>query len=95
LNLARRFEASAQTIRKDLNDLLEHRSLTRIHGGAIVASGSKTSPMRRRRFVAVEEKKAIGTPANAPIPNGCALFINIGTTTEQVASALTSHEDLP
>ena len=51
--------------------------------------------MRRRRFVAVEEKKAIGAAANAPIPNGCALFINIGTTTEQVASALTSHEDLP
>jgi len=30
----------------------------------------------------------------ALIPNGCSLFINIGTTTEEVASALTSHEDL-
>ncbi len=49
-DLARRFEVSAQTIRKDLNDLCDHRSLTRI--------------------------------------------INIGTTTEEVASALTSHEDL-
>ena len=36
---AKRFEVSAQTIRKDLNDLCEHRSLTRIHGGAIIASG--------------------------------------------------------
>ena len=33
-DLARRFEVSAQTIRKDLNDLCDHRSLTRIHGGA-------------------------------------------------------------
>ncbi|HEU0151170.1 MAG TPA: DeoR family transcriptional regulator, partial [Bradyrhizobium sp.] len=33
-DLARRFEVSAQTIRKDLNDLVEQRSLTRIHGGA-------------------------------------------------------------
>src|SRR5260221_424976 len=32
--------------------------------------------------------------AAAKIPNGCSLFINIGTTTEEVASALTSHEDL-
>ena len=36
-DLARRFEVSAQTIRKDLNDLCDQRSLTRIHGGAIVA----------------------------------------------------------
>ena len=35
-DLARRFEVSAQTIRKDLNDLCDHRSLTRIHGGAII-----------------------------------------------------------
>src|SRR3984893_2811286 len=77
--LARRFEVSAQTIRKDLNDLCERRSLTRIHGGAIVAS---------------DEKKAIGAAAASLIPNGCSLFINIGTTTEEVASALTSHEDL-
>ena len=38
-DLARRFEVSAQTIRKDLNDLCDQRSLTRIHGGAIIASG--------------------------------------------------------
>ena len=38
-DLVRRFEVSAQTIRKDLNDLCEQRSLTRIHGGAIIASG--------------------------------------------------------
>jgi DeoR family glycerol-3-phosphate regulon repressor len=47
-----------------------------------------------RRFVAADEKKAIGAAAAALIPNGCSLFINIGTTTEEVASALTSHEDL-
>jgi DeoR family glycerol-3-phosphate regulon repressor len=80
-DLARRFEVSAQTIRKDLNDLCEQRALTRIHGGA-------------RRFVAADEKKAIGAAAAELIPNGCSLFINIGTTTEEVASALTSHEDL-
>src|SRR5882672_7394685 len=93
-DLARRFEVSAQTIRKDLNDLCDHRSLTRIHGGAIIASGVENLAYEARRFVAAEEKKAIGAAAAQLIPNGCSLFINIGTTTEEVASALISHEDL-
>src|SRR3954451_5393814 len=92
--LARRFEVSAQTIRKDLNDLVEQRSLTRIHGGAIIAAGVQNLAYEARRFVAADEKKAIGAAAAAQIPNGCSLFINIGTTTEEVAGALTSHEDL-
>src|ERR1700751_3491293 len=94
-DLARRFEVSAQTIRKDLNDLCEQRALTRIHGGAMIASGVENLAYEARRFVAAEEKKAIGAAAAAAlIPNGCSLFINIGTTTEEVASALTGHEDL-
>src|SRR5690349_13388345 len=92
--LAKRFEVSAQTIRKDLNDLCDQRSLTRIHGGAIIASGVENLAYEARRFVAAEEKRAIGLAAAQRIPNGCSLFINIGTTTEEVASALTSHEDL-
>jgi DeoR family transcriptional regulator, glycerol-3-phosphate regulon repressor len=93
-DLARRFDVSAQTIRKDLNDLCEQRALTRIHGGAMIASGVENLAYEARRFVAADEKKAIGAAAAALIPNGCSLFINIGTTTEEVASALTSHEDL-
>ena len=59
-DLVRRFEVSAQTIRKDLNDLCDQRSLTRIHGGAIIASGVENLAYEARRFVAAEEKRAIG-----------------------------------
>jgi DeoR family glycerol-3-phosphate regulon repressor len=93
-DLVRRFEVSAQTIRKDLNDLVDHRLLARIHGGAIIASGVENLAYEARRFVAADEKRAIGIAAAAQIPNGSSLFINIGTTTEEVASALTAHEDL-
>jgi DeoR family glycerol-3-phosphate regulon repressor len=93
-DLVRRFEVSAQTIRKDLNDLCDQRLLTRIHGGAIVASGVENLAYEARRFVAAEEKKAIGVAAAAEIPNGSSLFINIGTTTEEVANALSGHENL-
>ena len=93
-DLSRRFEVSAQTIRKDLNELCERRSLTRVHGGAIIASGVENLSYEARRFVAAEEKRAIGVAAAALIPNGSSLFINIGTTTEEVAGALRDHEDL-
>ena len=93
-DLVRRFEVSAQTIRKDLNDLCDQRVMTRVHGGAIVASGVENLAYEARRFVAMEEKRAIGAAAAALIPNGSSLFINIGTTTEEVANALTAHEDL-
>ncbi|RTL63131.1 MAG: DeoR/GlpR transcriptional regulator [Hyphomicrobiales bacterium] len=92
--LSRRFEVSAQTIRKDLNELCDRRILTRVHGGAIVASGVENLAYEARRFVAVDEKRAIGTVAASRIPSNCSLFINIGTTTEEVAGALKGHEDL-
>src|SRR3954467_1466953 len=78
-DLARRFEVSAQTIRKDLNDLCDQRSRTRIHGGAIIASGVENLAYEARRFVAVEEKKAIGLCPAGPIFQGGAVFITIGS----------------
>lgn len=92
--LAKRYEVSAQTIRKDLNELCDRHMLSRVHGGAIVASGVENIAYEARRFVAANEKRAIGVAAAALIPNNCSLFINIGTTTEEVANALANHEDL-
>lgn len=92
--LAGRFDVSPQTIRKDLNDLCEKRILTRVHGGAIIASSIENVSYDARRFIAPEEKRAIGIAAAALIPNKSSLFINIGTTTEEVAAALHTHDDL-
>jgi DeoR family glycerol-3-phosphate regulon repressor len=93
-DLARRYDVSPQTIRKDLNELCDHHLLTRVHGGAIIASGVENISYEARRFVAAAEKRAIGVSAAALIPNSSSLFINIGTTTEEVARALSGHEDL-
>jgi DeoR family transcriptional regulator, glycerol-3-phosphate regulon repressor len=92
--LARRYEVSSQTIRKDLNELCDRHLLTRVHGGAIISSGIENIAYEARRFVAATEKRAIGLAAAALIPNSSSLFINIGTTTEEVAKALATHEDL-
>jgi DeoR family glycerol-3-phosphate regulon repressor len=92
--LAARFDVTPQTIRKDLNDLCERRLLSRIHGGAVLASGVENIAYEARRFIAQAEKQAIGAAAARLVPNNASLFINIGTTTEEVARALAQHEDL-
>jgi DeoR family glycerol-3-phosphate regulon repressor len=93
-DLAGRFEVTPQTIRKDLNELCEQRVLSRIHGGAVIASGVENVGYEARRFIAQDEKKAIGAAAAELIPNNSSLFVNIGTTTEEVARALLDHEGL-
>lgn len=92
--LAARFDVTPQTIRKDLNDLCDERVLTRIHGGAVLASGVENVGYEARRAIATTEKQAIGEAAAARVPANSSLFINIGTTTEEVARALQAHDGL-
>ena len=93
-DLAARFGVSAQTIRKDLNLLCGRRLLARLHGGATLASGVENLAYAARRALAHEEKRRIGARCAALIPDGSSLFINIGTTTEEVARALRGRSDL-
>lgn len=93
-DLVREFGVSAQTIRRDLNDICDQGLLKRCHGGAIFPSGIENMEYEARRRIAAAEKDAIGRAAARLIPNNCSLFINIGTTTEAVSQALLDHEGL-
>ena len=93
-DLAERFSVTPQTIRKDLNDLCNQRILTRTHGGAILSSGSENVAYDARRILAQIEKQRIGEHTARLIPNNTSLFVNIGTTTEEVARHLIGHEGL-
>jgi DeoR family glycerol-3-phosphate regulon repressor len=93
-DLARRFDVTPQTIRKDLNELCDRKILVRIHGGATIGSSVENMSYEARRFVATAEKQRIGQAAAQLIPSRSSLFINIGTTTEEVAAALATHEDM-
>ena len=93
-DLAVRFDVTPQTIRRDLNDLCDRRVLTRTHGGALISSSVENLSYEARRLIAAEAKRAIGAAAAALIPDESSLFINIGTTTEEVAMALRSRRGL-
>ncbi len=92
--LAGRFRVTPQTIRRDLNDLCSQRLLSRVHGGAMVASGVHNLAYEARRLVAQPHKRLIGETAARLVPEHSSLFITIGTTTEEVARALAQHEGL-
>ena len=92
--LAEHFDVTPQTIRRDLGDLCDSGHLRRVHGGAILESGTANLAYDARRGLSAAEKDGIGQLCARAIPNGCSLFINIGTTTEAVARALSGHRDL-
>ena len=93
-DLVARFGVTPQTIRKDLNELCDLGVLQRYHGGAMFAAGVANVGYESRRNISSDAKRMIGERAAQLIPNNCSLFINIGTTTEEVARALHNHHGL-
>jgi len=92
--LAARFGVTAQTIRRDLTELSDARMILRTHGGAIVASGVENLAYDARKLVAHSAKRRIGEACARLIPDHSSLFINLGTTTEEVGQAIAGHNGL-
>ncbi|MDV7145429.1 DeoR/GlpR family DNA-binding transcription regulator [Tropicimonas sp. TH_r6] len=93
-DLARRFEVTPQTIRRDMAVLVERGLAQRTHGGARRKASTSTIAYEDRRLKHAREKEVIGRVVADMIPNGRSIMLNIGSTTEQVAQALRDHEDL-
>lgn len=93
-SLAEMFEVTPQTIRRDLSELCQLRLLQRIHGGALAQYGVENLGYAARKRLAVDEKRKIGQCTAGLVANDTSLFINIGTTTEQVAEYLKHHAGL-
>ncbi|WP_034411818.1 DeoR/GlpR family DNA-binding transcription regulator [Derxia gummosa] len=92
--LARAFDVTPQTVRRDINQLAELGLLRRQHGGASLPTGSQNLAYDDRRELLADEKRRIARAAARHIPDNASLFINLGTTTEEVARALSGHRGL-
>jgi DeoR family glycerol-3-phosphate regulon repressor len=90
-SLAESLNVTPQTIRRDLSELCRLRLLQRVHGGAIATDGIENLGYEARKQMATDSKHAIGKCAAELIPDESSLFINIGTTTEQLAESLLEH----
>lgn len=92
--LAEHFGVTLQTIRRDLTDLSEDGRLERVHGGAVLPSGTTNIGYEERRLLHSEAKLAIARACAARVPEDISLFVNIGTSTEAVARELLDHRNL-
>ncbi len=86
--LAKQFEVSPSTVRRDLNHLHEQQLVTRTRGGAVATTVNYDLPIRYRRASRTSEKTDIGRAAAALVTAGDIVGINGGTTTTEAARAL-------
>ncbi|KIH77463.1 transcriptional regulator, DeoR family [Geoalkalibacter ferrihydriticus] len=93
-DLVKAFDVTPQTIRRDINELCALGLLRRYHGGAGLASSVENVDYQARQVLCLEEKRRIAALVARNIPDRASIFINIGTTTEEVAKALRDHEGL-
>jgi DeoR/GlpR family transcriptional regulator of sugar metabolism len=78
---------SADTVRRDLRDLDDAGLLRRVHGGALPRSGDAASFAARARR-APEAKASIARRAAACVRDGQVVILDGGTTTLELARAL-------
>ena len=93
-DLASRFGVTAQTIRRDLAELDAGGQIERVHGGAVLRSGTVNIAYRQRRALQAAEKRAIARKAAAEIPDSASVFLAIGTSVEALAEELAGCDGL-
>ncbi|MGB6006892.1 DeoR/GlpR family DNA-binding transcription regulator [Castellaniella sp.] len=94
-DLAGHLQVTVQTVRRDVQRLAEANQLIRFHGGArLLSSTTENIAYRQRAQLHAAEKRRIAQAIAREIPNDCSLMINIGTTAEAIAQALTGHTGL-
>ncbi|MBO7926862.1 DeoR/GlpR transcriptional regulator [Pseudoalteromonas sp. K222D] len=94
-NLAQEFKVSTVTIRTDLNDLDKKRLLVRSRGGAVAISKmTKELSVKEKHSENSHIKQKLAAEAAKLINNNELIILDSGTTTEEVAKLLNSHENL-
>lgn len=92
--LAQQLEVTPQTVRRDVKLMEEAKLLARYHGGVGLTSSIENIDYRQRQVLNADAKRRIAAAVAERVPAGCSLLINIGTTTEEVARALSRHQGL-
>ena len=95
-DMARKFDTSQVTIRKDLEVLHAHGLVHRTHGGALPArEGALEDPsLREKEKLHRKEKVRIAASAAAQVKEGQVVILDSGTTTTAIARALRNFHNV-
>lgn len=85
---------SAQTIRRDMNELEKLGRVKRTHGGITFTGALDQRAWRQRQRSQTAEKKSIAERIAGIVTDGATIFLDIGTTCEEVALALLARRNL-
>ncbi len=93
--LAVTLDVTLQTVRRDVQRLADEGLLSRFHGGVRVPSSTiENIAHQQRENLNADGKTRIARLVAEAVPNDCSLILNIGTTTEAIARALSQHSGL-
>lgn len=93
--LAKKLAVSTMTIRRDLNMFAEQGLITLTHGRAVLNSGGAFHYNQRfRRKNLQSEKSRIGKFCASLVKEGSSIFIDCGSTTEEIAAYLTERKNI-
>lgn len=92
--LALHFDVTTQTIRRNINELCAMGLASRHHGGAGLPITLANRSYVSRKITNKNEKLHIAEQVINQIPNGCTLFLGIGTTIAAIAEKLINHQEL-
>ncbi len=87
--LSDRFAVTTETIRRDLSDLQRHRSVRRVHGGAVPWETAGFEPLVSIRSDQHDgEKRRLAQAAVAELPDTGSVIIDSGSTLTRFAEAI-------
>jgi DeoR family transcriptional regulator, glycerol-3-phosphate regulon repressor len=92
--LARDFAVSAQTVRREIIRLDELGVIQRFHGGAGRRGSGERMSYELKQTQSADLKRRIGLAMAGVIEPGQAIFLDVGTTAEAVATAILGLERL-
>ncbi|MGG5808556.1 DeoR/GlpR family DNA-binding transcription regulator [Falsiroseomonas sp. CW058] len=86
--LAAQFGVSAETVRRDVEELSRLGAVRRTYGGASVVAAGQQPELSSRERMAVAERARIGAAAAAMVQPGDVVMLDAGSTTGHMARAL-------
>ena len=94
-DLSKKFEVTEETIRRDLDKLVEIGHIKRTYGGAVLnESVNKDTPFDTRKIQNIREKDIIAQIVIEYINDGDTLMMDSSSTALQVAKLLKQKEDV-
>jgi len=82
------FDVSKNTIRRDLNKIIENGHVQKVYGGVTSLNINQLQSYEKRSATYDEQKQVIGKFAASLVENGDLIFIDSGTTTRYMAKYL-------